>query len=127
MDSSPYSPLVREHLRQPRNRGELSDPSGLGFDENPVCGDVMTVWIRVDDAVIREASFAVRGCDPSIAAGSVLTELVTALTLDEALEITPQAVMDALGGLPPVKRHCAFLAVRALRNALSNYRSREET
>jgi nitrogen fixation protein NifU and related proteins len=96
----------------------------MGRDENPVCGDEMTVWIRVEKEIITEASFHVRGCEPAVAAGSAVTELITGGTLAEAGATTADKVISLLGGLPPVKRHCGFLAARAVQRAVADYQSR---
>jgi nitrogen fixation NifU-like protein len=121
-----YSPNVREHVAHPRNMGEISNATGSGTEENPVCGDVMTVWIRVGDGIIRAAGLTVKGCLPSIAAGSVATESIIGRSVAEVDGLSPDDIDQALGGLPKVKRHCAFLAARAVRKAVADYRLRRE-
>ncbi len=118
-----YPPQLEDHLRKPRNVGPLEDATGRGFDENPVCGDVMTVWVKVEDGVVTEARFEARGCDPSIAAGSVATEMVAGRTVEQAEAITSEEIAAALGGLPTSKRHCGILASRAVRAAIRDART----
>jgi nitrogen fixation NifU-like protein len=124
---SPYSPQVRDHILRPRNVGPLDDANGVGHDENPVCGDVMTVWVRIRNGLIEAATFTARGCDPAIASGSRVTEMIVGRRDYEAVAIAPEDVADALGGLPPVKRHCAVLAVRSMRKAIADHRDRQMT
>ena len=116
----PYSPEIRDHIAHPRNRGEPEYADAVGTDENPVCGDVMTVWLHISEGVITGARFEARGCEPSIAAGSFLTEMVRGQTLEEAAMVQVDAIDTGLGGLPRAKRHAAALAVTALRNALAH-------
>jgi nitrogen fixation NifU-like protein len=114
-----YSEKVLEHLEDPRNAGEMADATARGEATNPVCGDLLNLYLRVMDGEITAASFQVKGCPPSIAAGSVLTELITGLSLEEAGRLTPQDITIALGGLPRNKEHCAVLAIDALRAAIA--------
>jgi nitrogen fixation NifU-like protein len=113
-----YNTKVLDHLENPRNAGEMADATALGEATNPVCGDLLRLYIRVAEGRIAAASFEVRGCPPSIAAGSVLTELIDGLTLDEARKLEPGDVAAALGELPRNKRHCPVLAIDALRAAI---------
>jgi len=124
--SEQYSSQIRDHLARPRNRGELADANGEGRDENPVCGDVMTIWIRVTGGRIADARFEVKGCDPSIAAGSEVTEMLKGMNADEVLRLREDDVNERLGGLPRSKRHCAALAVRAVNNAIEDYRRHQD-
>ena len=117
--SLPYSPEIRDHLAHPRNRGTISDADGIGRDENPVCGDIMTIWVRIEDGAIATATFEARGCDPSLAAGSLVTELITGMAVEQAAAVGPEQIDKLLGGLPRSKRHAAHLAVAAMRNALA--------
>ena len=119
-----YSDKVMEHFRNPRNVGEIEDPDGIGRVGNPVCGDIMELYIKVRDGVITDAKFKILGCGAAIATSSIITELVKNKTIDEALKISNRAVADALGGLPPIKMHCSVLAEEALRKALDDYRGR---
>jgi NifU-like protein involved in Fe-S cluster formation len=114
-----YSEKVLEHLENPRNAGEMADASARGEATNPVCGDLLNLYLRVTDGKITAASFQVKGCPPSIAAGSALTELITGLSLEEAERLTPQDITTALGGLPRNKDHCPVLAIDALRSAIA--------
>ncbi len=114
-----YSPKVLEHLNNPRNVGEMENASARGVATNPVCGDLLHLSLKVDDERITAASFQVKGCPPSIAAGSVLTEMICGLTLDEARALTPREVTQALETLPRHKEHCSVLAIDALRAALN--------
>jgi nitrogen fixation NifU-like protein len=114
-----YSEKVLEHLENPRNAGEMDAASARGEATNPVCGDLLNLFLRVTDDRITAASFQVKGCPPSIAAGSVLTELITGLSLEEAGRLTPQDITVALGGLPRNKEHCSVLAIDALRAAIA--------
>ena len=115
-----YSAKVLEHLENPRNVGEIAGATAYGESTNPVCGDLLRLYLRVDDGKIIEASFKVQGCPPSIAAGSALTEMITNLTLEEARSLAPQHVTRALEYLPRNKEHCSVLAIDALRAALDD-------
>ena len=114
-----YSAKVLEHLENPRNVGEMSDATACGEATNPVCGDLLRLYIKVSGGKIVEASFKVQGCPPSVAAGSALTEMITGLAADEARKLAPQDVTRALENLPRNKEHCSVLAVDALRAALA--------
>lgn len=124
MPPDSFSTVTREHIEHPRNQGRPSVFHGEGIDENPVCGDVMTVWITVEAGIASEVAFEARGCRPSIAAGSAVTEMLKGKSLERCGSITAEEVDAALGGLPRIKRHCAFLAARAARNAADDYRKR---
>ncbi len=121
-----YSEEVIDHYENPRNVGEIADPDGVGTVGNPACGDVMKLTIRVIDDTIVEAKFKTFGCGAAIATSSMVTELVTGKTLDEALEISNKTVASALGGLPQVKMHCSVLAEDALKAAITDYRKNRE-
>lgn len=114
-----YSPQVLEHLDNPRNVGELADASAHGAATNPVCGDLLHLYLKVEDARITASSFQVQGCPPSIAAASVLTEMLDGQTLEAVRRFKAKDVSAALGGLPRNKEHCAVLAIDALRAALA--------
>ena len=120
-----YSEKVLDHFRNPRNVGEIEDPDGVGTVGNPVCGDVMSIYIKVNDDKISDIKFKTFGCGAAIATTSMTTELAKGKTLDEALEITRQDVADELGGLPPVKMHCSNLAADALHEAIEDYRKKK--
>ncbi len=119
-----YSERVMEHFRNPRNVGEIENPDGVGKVGNPVCGDIMELYIKVKDGVITDAKFKPFGCGAAIATSSMVTELVKNKTIDEALGISNRAVAEALGGLPPIKMHCSVLAEEALKKALDDYHGR---
>jgi nitrogen fixation NifU-like protein len=119
-----YSAKVLEYLENPRNTGEMPDATARGEATNPVCGDLLHLYLKVADGRIIAASFQVQGCPPSIAAGSVLTELITGLTIEEAGKLAPRNVTDALEGLPRNKAHCSILAIDALRAALAEIEGR---
>ena len=121
-----YSEKVLEHFKNPRNVGEIKDADGVGTVGNPVCGDMMTMYIKVKDDRIADIKFKTYGCGAAIATSSMTTELAKGKTLDEALEITRQSVADALEGLPPVKMHCSNLAADALHEAIMDYKKRRE-
>lgn len=116
-----YSEKVMDHFRNPRNMGEIEDPDGVGTVGNPVCGDMMTVYIKVKENRLDEIKFKTFGCGAAIATSSMVTELAKGKTLEEAIKITRKDVADALEGLPPIKMHCSNLAADALQAAIKNY------
>jgi nitrogen fixation NifU-like protein len=120
-----YSEKVLDHFRNPRNVGEIEDADGVGTVGNPVCGDMMSIYITVKDDRIDDVKFKTFGCGAAIATTSMTTELAKGKTLDEAMEITRQDVADELGGLPPVKMHCSNLAADALHEAVKDYRKKK--
>jgi nitrogen fixation NifU-like protein len=120
-----YSDKVMEHFQNPRNVGEIEDADGVGTVGNPVCGDLMTIYIKVKDDVIEDIKFKTFGCGAAIATSSMVTEMAIGKTLDEAMEITRNDVADNLEGLPPVKMHCSNLAADALHAAINNYREKK--
>lgn len=117
-----YSEKVLDHFKNPRNVGEIEDADAEGTVGNPVCGDMMTMYIKVKDDRIEDIKFKTFGCGAAIATSSITTELAKGKTLDEALNISRQDVADALDGLPPVKMHCSNLAAEALHEAINSYR-----
>jgi nitrogen fixation NifU-like protein len=117
-----YSEKVLEHFRNPRNVGEIEDADGVGTVGNPVCGDLMTIYIKVNDDRIEDIKFKTFGCGAAIATTSMTTEMAKGKTLDEAMKITRQDVAEELGGLPPIKMHCSNLAADALHEAIKDYR-----
>ena len=121
-----YTDQVMDHFMNPRNMGEMEDPSGVGTVGNAKCGDIMRIYIKVEDNVITDVKFKTFGCGAAIATSSKATEIVKGMTLDEALNVTNKMVMDALGGLPPVKVHCSVLAEEALHAAIQDYKDRLE-
>ncbi len=116
-----YSDKVMEHFKNPRNAGEMGNPDGIGYVGNPVCGDIMELYIKINDNTIVDARFKTFGCGAAIATSSMVTEMVKGKTIDEALEISNRAVAEALDGLPPVKMHCSVLAEEALKSAIEDY------
>jgi nitrogen fixation NifU-like protein len=117
-----YSEKVIDHFSNPRNVGEIENPSGVGTVGNAKCGDIMRMYLDIDEnGIIREAKFKTFGCGAAIATSSMATELVKGKTVQEALEVTNKAVMEALDGLPPVKVHCSLLAEEAIHAALWDY------
>ena len=121
MNQQPYSEKVMDHFMHPRNCGEIPDASGIGNVGNAVCGDIMRMYIKVENNIIVDAKFKTFGCAAAIATSSMVTELIKGKTVEEALEISNRAVAEALGGLPPQKLHCSVLAEQALRSALADY------
>ena len=117
-----YSEKVMDHFQNPRNVGEMENPSGVGTVGNAKCGDIMRMYLDIDEnGIIKEAKFKTFGCGAAVATSSMATELVAGKTVQEALEVTNKAVMEALDGLPPVKVHCSLLAEQALHAALWDY------
>lgn len=119
-----YSDKVMEHFQNPRNVGEIANADGIGEEGNARCGDIMKLWIKVEEGKIVDAKFKTFGCGAAIATSSMITELVIGKTLEEAEQITDQSIVDALDGLPPVKMHCSNLATDALKKAIADYRVR---
>ncbi len=114
-----------EHFTNPKNVGEIKNPDGVGHVGNPVCGDIMELYIKVDNKdVITDAKFKTFGCGAAIATSSMVTEMVIGKTVDEAEKVSNMAVTEALGGLPKVKMHCSVLAEEALKKAIDDYRCR---
>lgn len=122
-----YSEKVLDHFKNPRNVGELKNADAEGTVGNPVCGDLMTMYIKVKDDRIEDIKFKTYGCGAAIATSSMTTELAKGKTLDEAMEISRKDVAEALDGLPPVKMHCSNLAADALHEAIKNYREKEKS
>jgi len=117
-----YSEKVMEHFTNPRNVGEIENPSGVGTVGNAKCGDIMRMYLDInDDGIIQEVKFKTFGCGAAVATSSMATELVKGKSVQEALQITNKAVMEALDGLPPVKVHCSLLAEEAIHAALWDY------
>lgn len=121
-----YSDKVMDHFKNPHNVGEIKDADGVGTVGNPVCGDMMTMYIKVKDNKIADIKFKTYGCGAAIATSSMTTELAIGKTVEEADKISRQDVADALDGLPPVKMHCSNLASDALREAIKDYRKKQE-
>lgn len=120
-----YSEKVMDHFSKPRNVGEIEDADGIGTVGNPVCGDLMTIYIKVKDNIIEDVKFKTFGCGAAIATSSMVTEMAMGKTIEEALEITRNDVADELEGLPPVKMHCSNLAADALHAAIDDYKKKQ--
>ena len=116
-----YSEKVMDHFANPRNVGEIEDADGVGTVGNPVCGDIMKIYIKVENNVIIDVKFKTFGCGAAIATSSMATEMIKGKTIEEALKLTNKAVAEALGGLPPVKMHCSVLAEEAVQAAIDDY------
>jgi nitrogen fixation NifU-like protein len=119
-----YSEKVMDHFTNPRNVGEIADADGIGEVGNARCGDIMKLWIKVEDGIIQDVKFKTFGCGAAIATSSVITEMAIGKTLEEAEDITNQSVASELDGLPPLKMHCSNLAADALRAAIEDYRKK---
>ena len=120
-----YSEKVMEHFMNPRNVGTIENPDGYGKVGNPVCGDIMEMFISVEDGTISDIKFRTFGCGSAIATSSMVTELAKGMNIDEAMEITRKDVADELDGLPPRKMHCSNLAADALHEAIEDYKSKK--
>lgn len=116
-----YSEKVIDHFTNPRNVGEIENASGVGTVGNAKCGDIMRIYLDIEDGVIKDAKFKTFGCGAAVATSSMATELIIGKTVEEALKVTNEAVMEALNGLPPVKVHCSVLAEEAIHAALKDY------
>jgi nitrogen fixation protein NifU and related proteins len=121
-----YTDKVMEHFKNPRNMGEIPDADGIGTVGNPVCGDLMTIHIKVKDNRIADIKFKTFGCGAAIATSSMTTELARGKTLEEAMKISRADVAGSLGGLPPVKMHCSNLAADALHSAIKDYYKKKQ-
>lgn len=119
-----YSEKVMDHFANPRNVGEIPDANGVGEVGNPQCGDIMRMYLKIEDGIIKDVKFKTFGCGAAIATSSMATTLIKGKTIDEALQLTNKAVMEALDGLPPVKIHCSVLAEQAVKAALADYYTR---
>ena len=116
-----YSEKVMDHFANPRNVGKIENADGVGQVGNAKCGDIMKMYLKIDNDVITDVKFNTFGCGAAIATSSMATELIKGKTIDEALKLTNQAVVEALDGLPPVKLHCSVLAEEAVKAALADY------
>lgn len=116
-----YSEMVMEHFKNPRNVGEIIDADGIGEVGNAKCGDIMKMYLKIEDGIIEDVKFKTFGCGSAIASSSMATELIKGKTIQEAMGLTNKAVAEALDGLPPVKMHCSVLAEQAIKSALLDY------
>ncbi|MBR2138325.1 MAG: Fe-S cluster assembly scaffold protein NifU [Bacilli bacterium] len=121
-----YSDEVMDHFENPRNVGEIENADGIGTVGNAVCGDVMKMYLKIEDDVIVDVKFKTFGCASAIATSSMATEMIKGKTVDEALELTNKAVAEALNGLPPVKMHCSVLAEEAVQAAIADYKEKKQ-
>ena len=119
-----YSAKVMDHFANPRNVGEIENPSAVGEVGNATCGDIMKIFLKIEDNIIVDVKFKTFGCGAAIATSSMATELIKGKSVDEALELTNKAVIEALDGLPPVKVHCSVLAEEAVKTAINDYYQR---
>ena len=116
-----YSEKVMDHFTNPRNVGEIADASGVGTVGNAKCGDIMRIYLKIENGIIEDVKFKTFGCGAAIATSSMATEMVKGKSIEEAMKLTNKAVAEALDGLPPVKMHCSLLAEQALKEALEDY------
>jgi nitrogen fixation NifU-like protein len=121
-----YTEKVMDHFANPRNVGEIAEADGVGEIGNPVCGDIMKIYLKIDDNRITDVKFKTFGCGAAIATSSMVTEMVKGKTIEEALKITNQTVAEALDGLPPQKMHCSNLAADAMHKAIADYQSKKQ-
>lgn len=122
-----YSKKVMDHFMNPRNVGIIEDANGIGEVGNPVCGDIMRMYLKIEDNIIKDVKFKTFGCGAAVATSSMATELIKGKTVDEALDITNRAVAEALDGLPPIKMHCSNLAEQAIKAAIEDYKKKNES
>ena len=120
-----YSEKVMDHFANPRNIGEIEDADGVGEVGNAKCGDIMKMYLKIDNGVITDVKFKTFGCGAAIATSSIATEMIKGKPLTEALQLTNKAVVEALDGLPPAKIHCSVLAEQAIKSAISDYYTRQ--
>ena len=120
-----YSDKVLDHFSNPRNVGEIEDASGIGEVGNAKCGDIMKMYIKVENGVITNVKFKTFGCGAAIATSSIATEMIMGKTIEDALKVTNSAVVEALEGLPPSKIHCSVLAEQALKSAIADYLTKQ--
>ncbi len=121
-----YSKKVMDHFLNPRNVGEMKDANGIGEVGNPVCGDIMRMYIKVEDNIIVDIKFLTFGCGAAVATSSMVTELVKGKSIEEALKITNNKVAEELDGLPPVKMHCSNLAQQGVKAAIDDYKKKND-
>lgn len=120
-----YSEKVMDHFMNPRNVGEIEDADGVGQVGNPKCGDIMKMYLKIQNGIITDAKFKTFGCGAAVATSSMATELIKGKTIEEALMITNKTVAEALDGLPPIKMHCSNLAEEAIKSAIDDYKRKQ--
>jgi len=121
-----YNETVMEHFTNPRNVGEIEDADGIGEVGSPQCGDIMRIYLKIEDNIIKDIKFKTFGCASAIASSSIMTEMVKGKTVEEALKLTNRDVVEKLGGLPAPKIHCSVLAEDAIRKAIGDYRQKQK-
>ncbi len=119
-----YTDKVMEHFTNPRNVGEIEDANGVGEVGNPKCGDIMKIYLKIENGIIKDVKFKTFGCGAAIATSSMATEIIKGATIEDALKLTNSAVVEALEGLPPAKIHCSVLAEQAVKSAIADYYKR---
>lgn len=119
-----YSEKVMDHFTNPRNVGEIPDADGIGEVGNAKCGDIMKIYLKIEDNIIKDVKFKTFGCGAAIATSSIATEMIIGKSVDEALQLTNKAVVEALDGLPPAKLHCSVLAEEAVKAAIEDYKKK---
>jgi nitrogen fixation NifU-like protein len=120
--TGPYNPIVMDHFTHPRNIGEMANPDGVGEARNPVCGDTMRLFIKVESERIVDVTFLTYGCSAAIASSSLATEMIKERTIEEVLKISDEDIDKALGGLPQAKLHASLLAEKAIKAAVADYK-----
>lgn len=120
-----YSEKVMDHFSNPRNVGEIAEANGIGEVGNAKCGDIMKIYLQIEDNIIKDVKFKTFGCGAAIATSSIATEMIKGKTVEEALELTNKAVIEALDGLPPAKIHCSVLAEEAVKAAIEDYMEKQ--
>lgn len=121
-----YSEKVMEHFKNPQNVGEILDADGVGEVGNPRCGDIMKMYLKIEDRIIEDVKFKTFGCGSAIASSSMATQLIKGKSIEDAMKITNKTVAEELGGLPPVKMHCSVLAEQAIKSALLDYSKKND-
>ncbi|MCL2335906.1 MAG: Fe-S cluster assembly scaffold protein NifU [Firmicutes bacterium] len=121
-----YTEKVMDHFENPRNVGEITDANGVGQVGNPTCGDIMKIYLKIEDNIIKDIKFKTFGCGAAIATSSMVTEMAKGKTVEEALQLSNKAVAEALDGLPPKKMHCSNLAADALHAAIKDYQEKQK-
>ena len=121
-----YSQKVLDHFKNPHNQGDMPDADAVGQEGNPVCGDVMKIYLKIENNIIKDVKFETLGCAAAIAVSSDLTDMVKGKTLEEALKVTKDDIVSDLGGLPAQKLHCSMLGVDALRQAIEKYKENKK-
>ena len=125
MAAGPYSEKVMDHFMNPRNVGEIDGADGVGEVGNPACGDMMRLYLKIEEGRVRDAKFRTFGCGAAIASSSMLTEMIKGKTVDEARAITNQMITEALDGLPAIKIHCSVMAEQAVKSALDDFAKKQ--